>query len=229
MKETVSCSHVKDGALTHGRGPKVTVFLLLEISCPGPCQSQSWPRGAHHQRLSSAQHISEGRSRNVEQTFWKTSGQLGETGKLLELLSRGSVLDMMDVMMGTGREDREKLQWISSMGPGPRFLTHQFWWMQTYSGQSIISKFIKLWLKEIKKKMKRCHPIKALDIMLSWSTNDPITAGSTSPRGTLIPRGSNLHRRDPVMRPRRRCGRGSAKTVISTWKKVDKAQLDAPM
>ena len=28
----------------------------------------------------------------------------------LELLSRGSVLDMMDVMMGTGREDREKLQ-----------------------------------------------------------------------------------------------------------------------
>ena len=125
-------------------------FLLLEISCPGPHQSQSRPRGAHHQYLSSAQCTSEGRSRNMEQTFWKISGQLGETGKLPELLSRGPVLGLMDVMMETGREDGEKLQWISSTGPGPRFLTHRFWWMQTYSGQSRISKFIKLWLKGIK-------------------------------------------------------------------------------
>ena len=145
------------GPSPKAEGQRSPWFLLLEISCPGPHQSQSWPRGAHHQCLSSAQHTSEGRSRNVEQTFWKTSGQLGETGKLPELLSRGPVLGLMDVMMRTCREDGEKLQWISSMGPGPWFLTHRFWWMQTYSGQSRISKFIKLWLKEIKNEEMHVH------------------------------------------------------------------------
>ena len=29
MKETVSCSHMKGGALTQGRGPTVTVVLII--------------------------------------------------------------------------------------------------------------------------------------------------------------------------------------------------------